>query len=134
MWGGKGWRVLQHEGEGVRERKVGRKEDVGLKTQLRCLARFSTLFLSCPRQRLLQGCVEHVAASLLHYLHTRVLGENEAVLFRSAVKAMADVVVPYLASCFTRVFPGAHRLCVLLMRVCPSAQCTVPTTAAVASK
>ena len=68
---------------------------------------------AAPSHRLLQGCVEHVAASLLHYLHTRVLGESEAVLFRSAVKAMADVVVPYLAACFTRVFPGMKVLLVL---------------------
>ena len=56
--------------------------------------------------RLLQGCIEHVAASLLHYLHTRSLAEGEAALFRSAVKAMADVVVPYLSVCFSRVFPN----------------------------
>ena len=62
--------------------------------------------LVLPPDSLLQGCIEHVAASLLHYLHTRSLGDTEAGLFRSAVKAMADVVVPYLAACFNRIFPG----------------------------
>lgn len=51
--------------------------------------------------------MEHVAASLLHYLHTRALADSERTLFCATVKAMLDVVVPYLSSCFSRVFPGA---------------------------
>lgn len=51
--------------------------------------------------------MEHVAASLLHYLHTRALADSERSLFCATVKAMLDVVVPYLSSCFSRVFPGA---------------------------
>lgn len=56
---------------------------------------------------MLQECVEHVAASLLHYLHTRALADSERTLFCATVKTMLDVVVPYLSSCFSRVFPGA---------------------------
>ena len=42
--------------------------------------------------------------------HTHPLGETEAPLFKAAGTALSDVVVPYLASCFGRIFPGGSSL------------------------
>eukprot|EP00195_Chlamydomonas_chlamydogama_P007836 CAMPEP_0202892148 /NCGR_PEP_ID=MMETSP1392-20130828/1949_1 /ASSEMBLY_ACC=CAM_ASM_000868 /TAXON_ID=225041 /ORGANISM="Chlamydomonas chlamydogama, Strain SAG 11-48b" /LENGTH=607 /DNA_ID=CAMNT_0049576031 /DNA_START=154 /DNA_END=1977 /DNA_ORIENTATION=+ len=64
------------------------------------------LSLCKPASGLLQRSLEHVAATLMHYRHTHSLGDSEAALFKSATKAMLDVVIPYLAACFGRIFPG----------------------------
>jgi hypothetical protein len=38
------------------------------------------------------------------------LGEAETPLFKAAATAFSDVVVPYLASCFGRIFAGGASL------------------------
>ena len=43
---------------------------------------------------------------MMHYRHTHALADSELSLFRTAVKAMLDVVLPYLSTCFGKIFPG----------------------------
>lgn len=56
----------------------------------------------------MQQALEHAAGSLMHYRHTHALPEPEAALFLSAVRVAQDVLLPYLSSCFARIFPGAR--------------------------
>lgn len=62
--------------------------------------------LTLAPRRLLQAALEHVASSLLHYRHTHALKEQEAALFRAATRTALDVMLPYLAAAFARIFPG----------------------------
>uniref|UniRef100_A0A7R9V6L7 Conserved oligomeric Golgi complex subunit 8 n=1 Tax=Chlamydomonas euryale TaxID=1486919 RepID=A0A7R9V6L7_9CHLO len=62
--------------------------------------------LARPAACVLSQAAEAVAGSMLHYIHTRSLQEGERSLFRSAAKAANDVVLPYLSTCFARVFSG----------------------------
>ncbi|KAF5840552.1 component of oligomeric golgi complex 8 [Dunaliella salina] len=78
----------------------------GVLTALNELRHCALLGLSKPAASLLQQSLDAVAASLMHYRHTRALSDSEAALFASATKAMLDTVLPYLASCFTRIFTG----------------------------
>jgi hypothetical protein len=65
------------------------------------------LALARPLADLLQASLEQVASALVHYKHTHKLGPTEVPLFRSAARAHGEVVAPYLASCFGRIFPGS---------------------------
>lgn len=58
-------------------------------------------------RRLLAQALEHATASMAHYRHTHTLGKTEAPLFRAASRAMLEVVLPYLAGAFARIFPPA---------------------------
>lgn len=47
-----------------------------------------------------------MAAGLMHYRHTHNLPDGEAALFRSATKTALDVVLPFVAASFARVYAG----------------------------
>lgn len=79
----------------------------GLLAALNELRHCALLSMAQPMAGLLQAALEQAASALAHYKHSRALGESEAPLFRAAVEAMSHVVVPYIGSCFARVFPGA---------------------------
>eukprot|EP00879_Flechtneria_rotunda_P021453 GHRR01022610.1.p1 GENE.GHRR01022610.1~~GHRR01022610.1.p1 ORF type:complete len:188 (+),score=47.84 GHRR01022610.1:1142-1705(+) len=66
--------------------------------------------LSKPAATLLQSVLLQVASSLVHYRHARSLADSELPLFHAAARTLADVVVSYLATCFSRVFPGSGLL------------------------
>lgn len=69
------------------------------------------LSLRKPMGLLLQAALEQVASSLVHYRHTHSLSDSEGQLFRSAAKALVDIVAPYISTCYSRVFsPGAPKL------------------------
>lgn len=79
----------------------------GVLSALNELRHCALLPLQRPAGSLLQGSLEQVASSLVHYRHTRALADSELPLFLAASRALSDVVVPYLATCFNQVFPGA---------------------------
>lgn len=54
----------------------------------------------------LQQSLEAVAANLVQYRSSHALTEAELPLFRSAARALVDVVFPYLAAGFGRIMPG----------------------------
>lgn len=56
-------------------------------------------------QELVKG-LRTVSDSLLRYNTTRVLRENESVLFLSLCRAFIEVVYPHCATCFGRCYPG----------------------------
>lgn len=68
---------------------------------LRHCALLSTVDLSAS---LLDECVEHSCASLLHYSQTRTLSSQDLATFHLAVKTMLEVCLPYYSACFSRVF------------------------------
>ncbi len=78
----------------------------GVLSALNELRHCALLGLQRPMASVLQAALEQAAAALVHYKHTHVLGESEAPLFRAAARAMSDVVVSFLATCFGRVFAG----------------------------
>jgi len=57
-----------------------------------------------PMAAVLQAALERAAGALAHYRATRSLSDGELALFKAAVKAHGDVVVPYLSACFVRLF------------------------------
>mmetsp|Transcript_22882 Transcript_22882/g.58344 ORF Transcript_22882/g.58344 Transcript_22882/m.58344 type:complete len:587 (-) Transcript_22882:344-2104(-) len=79
----------------------------GVLTALNELRQCAMAGLSKPAAGLLSQALEHAAASLMHYRHTHALADSEAALFGSATRAALDVVLPYVASCYARIFPGS---------------------------
>ncbi|MEW5304072.1 MAG: hypothetical protein WDW36_006706 [Sanguina aurantia] len=67
------------------------------------------LGLAKPMASLLQQALEQVAASLDHYSHTHTHSTaSELQLFKSATNTMLEVVLPYLATCYSRLFPVSY--------------------------
>ncbi|MFS7991894.1 putative oligomeric Golgi complex subunit 8, cullin repeat-like-containing domain superfamily [Helianthus anomalus] len=60
-------------------------------------------------QELVKG-LRTVSDSLLRYNTTRVLRENESVLFLSMCRAFVEVAYPHCATCFGRCYPGGSSL------------------------
>ncbi|KAJ0677286.1 putative oligomeric Golgi complex subunit 8, cullin repeat-like-containing domain superfamily [Helianthus annuus] len=60
-------------------------------------------------QELVKG-LRTVSDSLLRYNTTRVLRENESVLFLSLCRAFVEVAYPHCATCFGRCYPGGSSL------------------------
>ncbi|KAK9273654.1 hypothetical protein L1049_018464 [Liquidambar formosana] len=60
-------------------------------------------------QELIKG-LQAVSDSLLRYNATRVLRENESVLFLSLCRAFIEVAYPHCATCFGRCYPGGGAL------------------------
>ncbi|XP_076944599.1 conserved oligomeric Golgi complex subunit 8-like [Bidens hawaiensis] len=60
-------------------------------------------------QELVKG-LHTVSDSLLRYNTTRVLRENESVLFLSLCRAFIEVTYPHCATCFGRCYPGGSSL------------------------
>ena len=76
----------------------------GILTALNDLRHCALLSTIEPSSSLLERCVEHSCASLLHYAQTRSLASSDLALFHSAVKSMLNVCLPYYSACFSRVF------------------------------
>ena len=47
---------------------------------------------------------------MAHYKATRMLDDNDRALFEAACNAMTGSIAPYIASCYTRVYPGHGKL------------------------
>lgn len=60
-------------------------------------------------QELVKG-LQVVSDSLLRYNTTRMLRENESVLFLSLCRAFIEVAYPHCATCFGRCYPGGASL------------------------
>ncbi|GFY96731.1 conserved oligomeric Golgi complex component-related / COG complex component-like protein [Actinidia rufa] len=60
-------------------------------------------------QELVNG-LQAVSDSLLRYNTTRMLRENESVLFLSLCRAFIEVAYPHCAACFGRCYPGGAAL------------------------
>ncbi|KAD2393962.1 hypothetical protein E3N88_40939 [Mikania micrantha] len=60
-------------------------------------------------QELVKG-LHTVSDSLLRYNTTRMLRENESVLFLSLCRSFIEVVYPHCATCFGRCYPGGSSL------------------------
>ncbi|XP_043722545.1 conserved oligomeric Golgi complex subunit 8-like [Telopea speciosissima] len=60
-------------------------------------------------QELLKG-LQAVSDSLLKYNATKMLRENESILFLSLCRAFIEVVYPHCATCFGRCYPGGAAL------------------------
>jgi len=60
-------------------------------------------------QELVKG-LQAVSHSLLRYNTTRMLRENESVLFLSLCRAFIEVAYPHCATCFGRCYPGGAAL------------------------
>jgi hypothetical protein len=82
----------------------------GVLSALNELRHCALLPLQQPAGSLLQSSLEQVASSLVHYRHTRSLSDNEVPLFMAATRALSDVVVSYVASCFASIFCGGRQL------------------------
>lgn len=82
----------------------------GVLSALNELRHCALLPLQRPAGSLLQGALEQVASSIVHYRHTRSLADSELSLFMSAARALSDTVVAYVAACFGSIFPGGVQL------------------------
>uniref|UniRef100_A0A7N1A8Q8 Conserved oligomeric Golgi complex subunit 8 n=1 Tax=Kalanchoe fedtschenkoi TaxID=63787 RepID=A0A7N1A8Q8_KALFE len=60
-------------------------------------------------QELIKG-LRAVSDSLLRYNATRMLRQNESVLFISLCRAFVEVAYPHCATCFGRCYPGGNTL------------------------
>lgn len=60
-------------------------------------------------QELAKG-LQSVSDSLLRYNTTRMLRENESILFLSLCRAFIEVAYPHCATCFGRCYPGGAAL------------------------
>lgn len=76
----------------------------GVLLALNELRHCALLPLQHPAGSMLQGALEQVASSLVHYRQTHTLADNEFVLFMATTRALSDVVVGYMAQCFGRIF------------------------------
>ncbi len=47
---------------------------------------------------------------MAHYRATRMLDDNDGALFEAACNAMTGSIAPYIASCYTRIYPGQGKL------------------------
>ena len=54
----------------------------------------------------MEGAVKLMA----HYRATRMLDDNDGALFEAACNAMTGSIAPYIASCYSRVYPGHGKL------------------------
>jgi len=79
----------------------------GLLGALNELRHCAMLSMVKPMAGLLQAALEQAASTLAHYRHSRSLGEPEAQLFRAAVQAMSETVVPFVDASFKRIYPGS---------------------------
>lgn len=43
---------------------------------------------------------------MAHYRATRMLDDNDGALFEAACNAMTGSIAPYIASCYSRIYPG----------------------------
>lgn len=82
----------------------------GVLSALNELRHCALLPLQRPAGSLLQGALEQVASSMVHYRHTRSLADGEVPLFLAAARALSDVVVTYVAGCFGAIFPDGRQL------------------------
>jgi hypothetical protein len=82
----------------------------GVLSALNELRHCALLPLLRPLAALLQGALEQVASSMVHYRHTRSLTDAEVALFQAAARALSDVLVSFLASCLGRIMPGSGQL------------------------
>lgn len=82
----------------------------GVLSALNELRHCALLPLQQPAGSLLQGALEQVASSMVHYKHTHSLADSEAQLFLAAARALSDVVVTYVSGCFASIFPGGRQL------------------------
>lgn len=82
----------------------------GVLSALNELRHCALLPLLRPTAALLQGALEQVASSMVHYKHTRSLADSEVVLFQAAARALPEVLVSFLASCLGRIMPGSGQL------------------------
>lgn len=81
----------------------------GVLSALNELRHCALLPLQQPAGALLQGALEQVASSMVHYRHTRSLADSEVQLFLAAARSLSDVVVKYVAACFGAIFPGGRQ-------------------------
>ena len=54
----------------------------------------------------MQEALEGALQLMAHYRATRMLDDNDGALFEAACNAMTGSVVPYIASCYARIYPG----------------------------
>lgn len=47
---------------------------------------------------------------MAHYRATRMLDDNDGALFEAACNAMTGSIAPYIASSYTRIYPGQGKL------------------------
>ena len=47
---------------------------------------------------------------MAHYRATRMLDDGDGAVFEAACSAMTGSVVPYIASCYARIYPGQQKL------------------------
>ena len=57
-----------------------------------------------------QEALEGATKLMAHYSATRMLGEGDGAVFEAACSAMTGSVVPYIASCYARIYPGQQKL------------------------
>jgi hypothetical protein len=76
----------------------------GILTALNDLRHCALLSTIGPSSSVLEQCVEHSCASLLHYAQTRSLNSQDSAIFNSSVKSMLEVCLPYYSACFSRLF------------------------------
>lgn len=82
----------------------------GVLSALNELRHCALLPLQCPAAALLQSALEQIASSIVHYKHTRSIADSDLPLFMAAARAMSDVVVEYVSTCFNAIFPGGRQL------------------------
>ena len=58
----------------------------------------------------LQDALEAAVRALAHYKATRAVSKEEAPLLQSACDALTDTLCPYIAACFSRIYPSAALL------------------------
>ncbi|CAK0785769.1 hypothetical protein CVIRNUC_008980 [Coccomyxa viridis] len=68
------------------------------------------LSLSIPVAQIVQEALEGATKLMAHYRATRMLDDGDGAVFEAACSAMAGSVVPYIASCYARIFPGQQKL------------------------
>ncbi|BDA46656.1 Conserved oligomeric Golgi complex subunit 8 [Coccomyxa sp. Obi] len=59
---------------------------------------------------ILQEALEGAVRVMAHYRATRALEDTNSVHFEAACTAMTGSVVPYIAACFGRIYPGQGKL------------------------
>ena len=53
----------------------------------------------------LQEALQRVSNATAHYSSTRTLNQTEQPLLQAAARSLVNVVCPYTAACFQRVYP-----------------------------
>ena len=57
-----------------------------------------------------QEALEGATRLMGHYRATRMLDDGDGAVFEAACSAMTGSVVPYIASCYARIYPGQQKL------------------------